>query len=162
MNPKTVVRIGLVLSLTLLIAAAAAFVQQSPTQHFKFTVGCSGYPICVFVINPTTPGFSLGTASAFVSNMNYTLNIVSSSSASFTSLYLNTTIFSAPPGVSFRLNNLNATLPTTFSSGTQWRNGPFNLGANGSTRALFQLFLNSTGVPIGSVGQYDIGFTVIQ
>jgi hypothetical protein len=160
---KQTLRVALVASLSLIvIAAAVGYVQQSNTQHLKFSLGCSGFPICVYVISPTAPGFTLGTPAATVVNMNITLNIVSTSNTVFSNLYLNTTIFNAPAGITFRWNNLNATLPTTFTSANQWRNGPFALSANGSTRGLFQLFINSTAVANGPIGQYDIGFTVIQ
>ena len=142
------------LLLSALVLTAAGFVAVSNTIHLKFVITCSpgSNNICLSILGaPTyTP------QGAFLEVVAYTLLVTSITSQILTNQFINTTIFSAPAGVTFTLNNMNATLPTTFSSPTQWRNGPFSLAPLGHATGVFQLIINATGLPQLGAGQYDV------
>lgn len=142
----------------LLIVSAAGLAVQSNTAHLKFTLGCGGgLPVCVSIVGTATFA-PFATTSEMV---NYTLQVQSVSASTLSTLYLNTTVFNGPMGVTYRFNNLNSTLPTSRSLPTQWLSGPFNLAPGAHFAGLFQLYINGSGLPLLTIGQYDIGFTVI-
>src|SRR2546425_4976229 len=117
-------------------AGATLYVIDSNTAHITWTLSCgTGNPACVF----------FGSLSGNSTLVNYSIRILTI--RDLINQYVNTTVYSAPPNISYYLNG---------TLGTHWLNGPYNFTANRYYPFAYQLKYN------GTAGSYDFAVNLLQ